>query len=40
MIRVVDSETGKLVRQIPPEEVLTLVARFRECQAGLVEEQA
>ena len=40
VIRVVDSETGKLVRQIPPEEVLTLVARFRECQAGLVEEQA
>ena len=40
VIRVMDSETGKLVRQIPPEEVLTLVARFRECQAGLVEEQA
>ncbi|MBP7712423.1 MAG: flagellar protein FlaG [Gammaproteobacteria bacterium] len=39
VIRVVDSETGKLVRQIPPEEVLTLVARFREYQAGLVEEQ-
>jgi len=40
VIRVVDSETGKPVRQIPSEEVLTLVARFRECQAGLVEEQA
>ncbi len=39
VIRVIDSATGELVRQIPPEEVLTLVGRFREDQAGLVMEQ-
>jgi flagellar protein FlaG len=40
VIRVIDSSTGELVRQIPPDEVLTLVGRFREDQAGLVKEQA
>lgn len=39
VIRVIDSATGELVRQIPPEEVLTLVGRFRADQAGLVKEQ-
>jgi flagellar protein FlaG len=39
VIRVIDSATGELVRQIPPEEVLTLVGRFREDQAGLVMER-
>lgn len=39
VIRVIDSVTGELVRQIPPEEVLTLVGRFREDQAGLVMER-
>jgi flagellar protein FlaG len=40
VIRVVDSETGELVRQIPPEEVVNLVGRFKAEQAGLVSEQA
>jgi flagellar protein FlaG len=40
VIKVVDSESGELIRQIPPEEVLTLVGRFKEEQAGLLREQA
>jgi flagellar protein FlaG len=40
VIKVIDSQTGELVRQIPPEEVMTLVGRFREQQAGLLREQA
>ena len=40
VIKVIDAQTGELVRQIPPEEVMTLVGRFREEQAGLLREQA
>jgi flagellar protein FlaG len=40
VITVLDSVTGEVVRQIPPEEVLTLVGRFKEQQAGLLTERA
>jgi flagellar protein FlaG len=40
VIKVLDSETGEVIRQIPPEEVLTLVDRFKDHQAGLLTEQA
>lgn len=40
VIRVIDSDTGETIRQIPPEEVLTLLERLRDQQAGLIREQA
>jgi flagellar protein FlaG len=41
VVRVTDAESGELIRQIPPEEVLTLMSRFREQQqVGLIQEQA
>jgi flagellar protein FlaG len=40
VIRVIDSDTGETIRQIPPEEVLTLLGRFRDQQASLIREQA
>jgi flagellar protein FlaG len=30
VIRVIDSDTGKLVRQIPPEEVLNVISRAQD----------
>ena len=35
VIRVVNKETGELIRQVPPEELLTLVARMRQL-SGLI----
>jgi flagellar protein FlaG len=30
VIRVIDSDTGKLIRQIPPEEVLNVISRAQD----------
>lgn len=35
VVRVVNKETGEVIRQIPPEELLTLVARMRQL-SGLI----
>ena len=35
VVRVVDKETGDVIRQVPPEELLTLVARMRQL-SGLI----
>ena len=36
VITVIDSETEEVVRQIPPEEVLTLVAHLQEAHNSLM----
>ena len=36
VIRVVDSETGELVRQIPPEQVLHVISHIEEMQDELL----
>ncbi len=35
VVRVLDKETGEVIRQVPPEELLTLVARMRQL-SGLI----
>ncbi|MEE9466315.1 MAG: flagellar protein FlaG [Candidatus Neomarinimicrobiota bacterium] len=35
VVRVLDKETGEVVRQVPPEELLALVARMRQL-SGLI----
>ena len=39
MIQVVDGETGDIVRQIPPEEVIAFARRFREVLGLLLDEK-
>ena len=36
MIRVVDTESGELIRQIPSEEVLAIASQLREFQQDAV----
>jgi flagellar protein FlaG len=40
VITVVDAETREVIRQIPPEEVLTLVGRLGRPEPGLISETA
>lgn len=40
MVRVVDRETDEVIREIPPEEVLDVVARINEMLGLLVDERA
>ena len=40
VIKVIDSSSREVIRQIPPEEVLALVAHMEEFDSGLVHEQA
>ncbi|UCD38494.1 MAG: flagellar protein FlaG [Fidelibacterota bacterium] len=35
VVRVLNKETGEIIRQVPPEELLTLVARMRQL-SGLI----
>ena len=35
IVRVLNKETGEVIRQVPPEELLTLVARMRQL-SGLI----
>jgi len=39
MIQVVNRETGDVVRQIPPEEVIEFARRFREVLGLLIDEK-
>jgi flagellar protein FlaG len=40
VIRVVDSETNELIRQIPSEDVLALISQMQGDDGGLLREQA
>jgi flagellar protein FlaG len=40
VVKVKSAETGEVVRQIPPEEYLRLVARFRELFGVVLDETA
>src|SRR5690625_1938390 len=40
MVRVVDRETDEVIREIPPEDVLDVVARINEMLGLLVDERA
>jgi flagellar protein FlaG len=35
MVKVLDKDTGKVVREIPPEKILDMVAKFME-KAGII----
>jgi len=37
IIRIVDGESGKVIRQIPPEEALRISERIKELLGGLVD---
>ena len=39
LIQVVDGETGDIVRQIPPDEVIAFMRRFREVLGLLLDEK-
>ncbi len=39
VISVMDLESGEIIRQIPPEEIVTLISHFKEYRAGLFQEQ-
>jgi len=38
MVTLVNRETGEIIRQIPPEKLLDMVARFRELAGLFVDE--
>jgi flagellar protein FlaG len=40
VIKVIDTETDEVIRQIPPEEVLSLISHFRDLEGGLLQVQA
>jgi flagellar protein FlaG len=40
IIKVTDSETGKLIRQIPPDEVLAIARQLAEYSGMLIKDQA
>lgn len=40
IIRVRDTETGEVIRQLPPEEILRIAERLAEAEGLLVREQA
>lgn len=39
MVKVIDSDTGKIIREIPPEKVLDMVAKMWEMAGILVDER-
>ncbi|HHY59133.1 MAG TPA: flagellar protein FlaG [Clostridia bacterium] len=39
MVRVIDRETGELIREIPPEKILDLIAKMWELAGILVDEK-
>ncbi len=39
VVKVVDSDTGKVVRQIPPEDMLKFIERFDKARALLYSEE-
>ncbi len=40
VISVIDAESGAMIRQIPPEEIVTMITHLKEYKAGLFQEQA
>lgn len=40
VIKVIDIESKETIRQIPPEEILNLISRFKELNSGLVNTEA
>lgn len=40
VIKVIDSESKEVIKEIPPEEILSLIACFEKFNNGLVEEKA
>lgn len=40
MVRIENTETGELIREIPPEKFLDLIAKMRELTAGVVDKHA
>ncbi len=40
VISVIDSQSGERIRQIPPDEILTLISHIRDSGAGLYSEEA
>ncbi len=40
VVRVLNKETGEIIRQLPPEELLTLVARMRQLTGLIFNEEA
>ncbi|WP_227767271.1 flagellar protein FlaG [Zhaonella formicivorans] len=40
MVKVIDKETGELIREIPPEKILDAVAKMWELAGLLVDEKA
>jgi flagellar protein FlaG len=40
VISVIDSETEEVIRQIPPEQVMSLIEHFKESEGGLFQEKA
>lgn len=39
VVKVIDRETDKLIKEIPPEEIQHLIARLRETMGLLVDEE-
>ena len=40
VIKIIDAESKEVIRQIPPEEVMALLAHLQEFGSGLLNEQA
>lgn len=40
VVRVLNKETGEVIRQVPPEELLTLMARMRQLSGLIFSEEA
>jgi flagellar protein FlaG len=39
-MRVIDKQTGEVLRQIPPEELLTMIARLKESIGAFIDHQS
>jgi flagellar protein FlaG len=40
VVKIIDKETDEVVRQIPPEEVLTLKQRLTEAAGAFIQDKA
>jgi flagellar protein FlaG len=40
VVKVIDSETEKVIRQIPPEEILAIRARIQELLGAIFDKEA
>ncbi|MDH7479089.1 MAG: flagellar protein FlaG [Syntrophomonadaceae bacterium] len=39
-VQIIDQESGKIIREIPPEEIIEAMARFREFVGWLLDKKA